>query len=115
MGRSYSTRDVRAQESFEYWQNLVGSTYSAFTRNTNLTEGDFQGELSVKSLGRSALITRIFSTPMEYHEKEASKELLLIITPRSAKSPDFALFYTTHSSIYIHVLILIMFRYRRWF
>lgn len=70
MGRSYSTRDVRAQESFEYWQNLVGSTYSAFTRNTNLTEGDFQGELSVKSLGRSALLTRIFSTPMEYHEKE---------------------------------------------
>lgn len=40
MGRSYSTRDVRAQESFEYWQNLAGSTYSA----TNLTEGDFQGE-----------------------------------------------------------------------
>lgn len=43
MGRSYSTRDVRAQESFEYWQNLVGSTYSAFTKNKNLTEGDFQG------------------------------------------------------------------------
>ncbi|MFZ6040216.1 helix-turn-helix domain-containing protein [Vibrio natriegens] len=70
MGRSYSTRDVRAQESFEYWQNLVGSTYSAFTKNKNLTEGDFQGELSVKSLGRSALITRIRSTPMEYHEME---------------------------------------------
>ncbi len=70
MGRSYSTRDVRAQESFEYWQNLVGSTYTAFTKNTNLTEGEFQGELSVKSLGRSALITRIHSTPMEYHEME---------------------------------------------
>ncbi|EKO3909581.1 helix-turn-helix domain-containing protein [Vibrio fluvialis] len=70
MSRSYSTRDVRAQESFEYWQSLVGSTYSAVTKNTNLTEGDFQGELAVKSLGRSALITRIHSTPMEYHETE---------------------------------------------
>ncbi len=70
MGRSYSTRDVRAQESFVYWQKLVGSTYASFTQNTNLTDGDFHGELAVKSLGRSALITRIRSTPMEYNETE---------------------------------------------
>ncbi|KFZ38700.1 AraC family transcriptional regulator [Shewanella mangrovi] len=68
MSRSYSTQDVRAQESFDYWQDLVENTYVSSTNNKNLTEGKFSGELKVKSLGARALITRIKSTPMEYRE-----------------------------------------------
>ncbi|WP_323877444.1 AraC family transcriptional regulator [Aeromonas caviae] len=73
MGRSYSTQDVRAQDSFDYWNELVENTYASSSENKNLTEGHFDGELSVKSLGSSALITRIKSTPMEYKETYSGK------------------------------------------
>lgn len=73
MGRSYSTQDVRAQETFDYWQSLVENTYVSSTNNKNLTEGDFSGELAVKSLGKSALISRIRSTPLEYQETSDGK------------------------------------------
>ncbi|MFC3902107.1 transcriptional regulator, AraC family [Acinetobacter marinus] len=73
MGRSYSTQDIRAQDitaqdRFDYWKDVVESTYASSSTNKQLNEGEFAGELSVKSLGSSALITRIQSTPIEYQE-----------------------------------------------
>ncbi len=68
MGRSYSTQDVRAEQGFSYWQDLVGGTYAAPTENQQLSEGKFEGSLEVKSLGQSALITFIQSSPIEYRE-----------------------------------------------
>ncbi|RQW64711.1 AraC family transcriptional regulator [Vibrio viridaestus] len=71
MSRTFSTHDVRTEDSFDYWQNLICTTYSAPTDNKNLTQGKFEGSLLVKSLGASALMTRIQSTPIEYNESDA--------------------------------------------
>ncbi|KQH88167.1 AraC family transcriptional regulator [Vibrio furnissii] len=70
MGRSFSTQDVRAQEGFAYWQHNVERTFASPTHNRMLSEEAFHGELDVKSLGRSALISRIRSTPIEYGEMD---------------------------------------------
>ena len=36
MGRSYSTQDIRAQDSFDYWNEIVENTYASSSANKNL-------------------------------------------------------------------------------
>ncbi|TXS91863.1 helix-turn-helix domain-containing protein [Parahaliea maris] len=73
MGRTYSTEDVRSQDGFDHWEDWVSTTYSAPTTNINLADGQFRGSLAVKSLGKSALITRIQSSPVAYNEVTTSE------------------------------------------
>jgi AraC family transcriptional activator of tynA and feaB len=93
MGRSFSTQDIRAQDSFDYWNGIVENTYASSSINKNLTEGEFGGDLSVKSLGSSALITRIKSTPIEYQETALGQRtedyfICLSLCPRALLSQN---------------------------
>lgn len=43
MGRSFSTQDIRAQDGFDYWNEIVENTYTyaSSSINKNLTKGEF--------------------------------------------------------------------------
>lgn len=60
----YPTKDLGAKERFDYWQDVVCSTYAP-TDNRKLSDEQFDGLLNVKTLG-SVTFSQIKSLPIEY-------------------------------------------------
>ncbi|NBA97573.1 helix-turn-helix domain-containing protein [Pseudomonas sp. R5(2019)] len=68
----YPTQDLQASERFDYWQDVVCSTYVP-TRNRALSDEPFDGSLSVKTLG-SVTLSQIRSLPVEYERSPHSDD-----------------------------------------
>ncbi|MCQ3029899.1 helix-turn-helix domain-containing protein [Pseudomonas syringae] len=61
----FPTAHIDAKERFDYWQDVVCSTYTP-TKNRQLTNELFDGSLDVATKG-SVLFSRIRSLPVEYN------------------------------------------------
>jgi AraC-like DNA-binding protein len=60
----YPTKDLGAKERFDYWQDVVCSTFAP-TDNRKLNDEQFDGLLNVKTRG-SVTFSQIQSRPIEY-------------------------------------------------
>ncbi|WP_455924423.1 hypothetical protein [Pseudomonas putida] len=60
----YTLDKLKAKERFDYWHDVVCSTYAP-AESRKLVEGTFDGSLNVKDMGEITL-TQIKSLPVEY-------------------------------------------------
>lgn len=64
----YPTDNLKAKERFDYWQDVVCSTYAP-TANRKLTDEQFEGSLDVTQKG-GVSFSRIQSLPIEYERSQ---------------------------------------------
>lgn len=77
----YPTQNLRAKERFDYWQDVVCSTYGP-TASRQLNDNPFDGSLNVKAIG-NVTFTQIKSLPIEYersHRDDDSDHFLVSLS-----------------------------------
>ncbi|NWD77687.1 helix-turn-helix domain-containing protein [Pseudomonas gingeri] len=67
MATLYTLDNLHAKERFDYWHEVVCSTYAP-AESRKLIEGPFDGSLNVKNMGEITL-TQIKSLPVEYKRR----------------------------------------------
>ncbi|MDF5890343.1 helix-turn-helix domain-containing protein [Pseudomonas syringae pv. syringae] len=74
----YTLEKLNAKERFDYWHDVVCSTYAP-AESRKLTEGPFDGSLNVKTMGDITL-TQIKSLPVEYtrHRRDDERDQFLM-------------------------------------
>lgn len=68
----YTLDKLKAKERFDYWHDVVCSTYAP-AESRKLVEGTFDGSLNVKDMGEITL-TQIKSLPVEYKRHRSNDE-----------------------------------------
>jgi len=71
MNTLYPAEPLNAKERYEYWQDVVCTTYGP-TANKPLTDKAFEGCLNVKNVG-AVTFSRIQSIPIEYNRERAGE------------------------------------------
>ena len=75
----YPTSTLDAKERFDYWQDVVCSTYAP-TANRKLTDDQFDGSLDVTVKG-GVSFSRIKSLPIEYNAVSGMTGTIIILYP----------------------------------
>lgn len=81
MATLYPSQELQAKERFDYWQDVVCSTYGPIA-SRRLSDSPFDGSLNVKTMG-NVTFTQIRSLPVEYersHRDDDSDHFLVSLS-----------------------------------